>query len=126
MKSQPTVREVKSDSPFASVAKGGFHFKLSTMLVMIAIFAAVSATLIWASRLPIIHNDIHAILGTKPSVNSDGTDRGTHLIFLLLCYSAPLGMACVIRLFMLFAIWLQSRVATIESDDRDDLYRMEQ
>jgi len=63
---------------------------MGSLLVLMVVISAVSAILLWATRLPSVSNEIHLWLGTTPAVNQDGTDRGTQLVFLLFCYSAPL------------------------------------
>jgi hypothetical protein len=91
--------EPSSETPFreASGSKSQMQFSLSTLLLVMAVFAVMSACLVFAAQLPLVSREIHAWLGSVPSENKDGSDRFVQLLFLLICYSAPLLVAAVLN-----------------------------
>jgi len=118
-----------SVSPFAPKQQQGFQFGMGSLLVLMVVVSAISALLLWASRVPMVTNEIHVWLGTTPAVNQDGTDRGTQLVFLLFCYSSPLLIVAFLRNSTLilnfierrFVEW-QSSAATKEAEDAEDVF----
>ncbi len=82
-----------------------------------------SMCLVFASRLPLVTNEIHAWMGTVPSKNMDGSDRFTQLLFLLVCYSAPLLMTAILY-------WLSAALGILEkrtpvASEREKEFEME-
>ncbi|MDZ4852599.1 MAG: hypothetical protein SGI77_25195 [Pirellulaceae bacterium] len=101
---QPSPQD---NSPFLTTKPRTFQFSLGTLLIAMAVFSTMSATLLWASRLPLITNELNAWMGTVPSTNRDGSDRGTQLMFLIFCYSSPLLMAACLNLILVAARAIQ-------------------
>jgi hypothetical protein len=89
------------DSPFLDVRPSTFQFSLGSMLIAMAVFSMMSACLLWASRLPLVTNELNSWMGTVPSTNRDGSDRATQLMCLLFCYSTPLLLAATLNLIVL-------------------------
>lgn len=87
-----------------------FQFGLGTLLIAMSLCVVTSMFLVFASRLPLVTNEIHAWMGTVPSKNMDGSDRFTQLMFLLVCYSAPLTMTAVLY-------WLSAAVGALGRRD---------
>ena len=106
-------------TPFAERQPTGFQFSMGSLLIIMAIVSVMSACLLWASRLPLVTNEIHVWLGTTPAANDDGTDRGAQLIFLLFCYSAPLLMAALIHSSLLLIRLLQPQFQSAEEVDEE-------
>ncbi len=86
------------NSPFLDAKPPAFQFSLVSLLIAMAVFSVMSACLLWASRLPLVANELRIWTGTVPSTNRDGTDRGMQLMFLIFCYSTPLLMAATLNL----------------------------
>jgi len=104
-------------TPFAERRPRGFQFSMGSLLIIMAIVSVMSACLLWASRLPLVTNEIHLWLGTTPAANDDGTDRGAQLVFLLFCYSAPLLMAALIHSSLLLIRLVQPRFRSAQELD---------
>jgi len=94
---------------------------MGTLLLLMVIVSTISALLLWASRLPMVTNEIHVWLGTTPAVNQDGTDRGTQLVFLLFCYSAPLLIVAILQNTMLILRFLERR-SSATTEDAEDVF----
>jgi uncharacterized iron-regulated membrane protein len=119
-RSRKNYSDVPSNvSPFASKKTAGFQFSMSSLLILMIVSSVMSASLLWASRLPMVTNEVHLWLGTTPAANQDGTDRGTQLIFLLFCYSAPLLLAALIHSSLLLIRATQSQIQTDDTFDEE-------
>jgi hypothetical protein len=92
---------------------------MGSLLVIMLLVSLMSASLLWASRLPMVTDEIHILLGTTPASNNDGTDRGAQLIFLLFCYSAPLLMVSLLHSWLLFVRLFRTRFKTSYELDED-------
>jgi len=110
-------------SPFLAEKPRKFQFSLGSLLLAMVIFSTMSASLLWASRLPLVSNELNAWMGTVPSTNRDGSDRRTQLMFLILCYSSPLLMAATLNL-LLFGFRTLERFGTNESKPDDKQWEM--
>lgn len=62
------------------------------MLLMMSIFAIMSAGLFYASRVGEIRNEM-AVLTGNPTGGAEPPDRVAHLVFLLFTYTSPLLLA---------------------------------
>ncbi len=92
---------------------------MGSLLVIMLLVSVMSASLLWASRLPMVTDEIHILLGTTPAINNDGTDRGAQLVFLLFCYSAPLLMAALLHSSLLLFRLVETRFKKPYEPDED-------
>lgn len=113
-------------SPFADdqTGKTQYQFSLGTLLMVMVVFSVASTLLLWAAQLPRINEELHAWLGTVPSVNDDGTSRDVQLGMLLFCYSSPLVMAGFLNGIVLVVRWFERRNAT-KVNEEDEQFSME-
>ena len=111
-------------SPFIETKPRRFQFSLGSLLVAMVVFSTMSACLLWASRLTLVTNELNAWTGTIPSTNQDGSDRGTQLMFLIFCYSAPLLMAASLNLLVV-AIRALEKSSTRRAAKSDKQWEME-
>lgn len=65
------------------------------MLLMMSIFAIMSAGLFYASRVGEIRDEMAVLTGT-PTGGDEPPDRIAHLVFLLFTYTSPLLLALVL------------------------------
>jgi hypothetical protein len=112
------------NSPFIDQKAQPFQFSLASLLIAMAVFSVMSACLLWACRLPLVTNELHAWMGTVPSTNRDGTDRGMQLMFLLFCYSTPLLLAATLN-FLFVAARLFMSTSLQRSSEQADPWKME-
>ncbi len=89
-----------------------------------AVFSIMSACLLWASRLPLVSDELRVWTGTIPSTNRDGTDRGMQLMFLLFCYSTPLLLTGTLFL-ILKAVRAIERASLRRNAANDNRWEME-
>jgi hypothetical protein len=115
----PTDHASQPATPFAKRQSSGFQFSMGSLLVIMLLVSVMSASLLWASRLPMVTDEIHILLGTTPATNNDGTDRGAQLIFLLFCYSAPLLMAALLHSSLSLARMFQTRFGSSSEPEED-------
>ncbi len=114
-----TDQASQTATPFAKRQPSGFQFSMGSLLVIMLLVSVMSASLLWASRLPMVTDEIHILLGTTPATNNDGTDRGAQLIFLLFCYSAPLLMVAVLHSWLLLMRIFQIRFRSTSEPEQD-------
>jgi small-conductance mechanosensitive channel len=112
------------NSPFYEQEAAAFQFSLASLLIAMAVFSVMSACLLWACRLPLVTDELHAWMGTVASTNKDGTDRGMQLMFLLFCYSTPLLLAGTLNLLFVTVRFVQ-RTAKQSSTETDKQWEME-
>jgi hypothetical protein len=88
-------------SPFLETERERFQLSFGTLMVVMVIMATMMAGLLFATRLPLITNELKAWFGQVPS-SSDltGNERRTQLYFLLFCYSSPLLMTAFLHLMV--------------------------
>lgn len=65
------------------------------MLLMMAIFAMMSAGLFYASRVGEVQDEL-AVLTGSASAAPDAPDRVAHLVFLMFTYTSPLLLAMLL------------------------------
>jgi uncharacterized iron-regulated membrane protein len=120
----PENFSVQDKTPFQDRLPPRFQFRLGTLLVAMLVFSVMSACLLWASRLPLITQELNAWLGTLPSKNRDGSDRTTQLLFLLFCYAMPLLMATALSSILSIFRWVDKMRARLPKAD-DEQWKME-
>lgn len=82
--------------PFAESRRSRTTISLWMLMFSMVVFAGVSMVIMLAARVPTIANSINEFFGLPQTAKQGKTDRTTHLIFLLFCYSSPL----------MFAMWV--------------------
>ena len=88
------------------------------------VFSTTSAGFLWASRLPLITNELHAWMGTVPSKNKEGYDRWFQLLFLIFCYASPLLMVAILNLILACGRWFE-RITYRPTSPDDKQWEME-
>lgn len=71
------------------------QMSLGFMMLMMVIFAIMSAGLLYASRVPAVQDEIQALLG-KEAVSSEDVGHTAHLAFILFTLTSPLLLAAVL------------------------------
>lgn len=75
---------------------GSFQISLTLMLLLMVVFATLSAALLYASQVPAIREEIAVLFGVEPSASDDDTGRVAHRAFIMFTFTAPLLLACVL------------------------------
>jgi hypothetical protein len=68
------------------------QISLGFMMLMMVIFAAVSAGFFYASRVPAIQNEISGMLGGEVGSQED-VGRGAQILFIMFTFTSPLILA---------------------------------
>lgn len=74
---------------------------ISIMLMLVLIFALMSAAMVYAAQIPEVQEDWAMLWGTTPPVSTAG--RGPQIVFILFTITSPLLLAMLMSAFM--AIW---------------------
>lgn len=93
-------------------------------VLLLTLVAAATATLVgYALFLPSVTDEINAWIGRSVPPGNEDQNRRAQVVFLLMCYSAPMILGLVARLVQLGGRKLASRLETREEDDAR--FRME-
>ena len=85
-----------------------FQISLGFMMLMMVIFAVISAGFFYASQVPAIQDEINVLVnGSVPT----GGDRGrlAHIVFIMFTFTSPLLLAGILSTGVAIARWLQRR-----------------
>jgi len=89
------------------------QISLGVMLLLNIIFCVLAGALYWASRVPVIADEIAMMLGGRGG--GGGNDRAVHMIFLMFLYTAPLLLAGILA--TLLTIWRRmATTGTVEEE----------
>ena len=99
-------------SPFGEVVKKQFTFSMSTLLLLVVVFSVVCASMLAAFQMPAVRNEIDAMLGVRPSVESGG--RHLQFIFVMFCYCGPLLLAAIVNLILITIRWIKTNYANTQ------------
>ena len=84
------------------------QISIGFMMLMMVVFAVISAGLFYASRVPAVQDDISALFkGTSASAEDVG--RAAHVSFIMFTFTSPLILAGVLSTGMAVLRWYQRR-----------------
>lgn len=110
------------ESPF-SAQQTRLTFGLDWILLLTLVAAATATLVGYALFLPSVTSELNAWLG-KPAVSGDGdNNRRAHIVFLVLCYAAPMILGLAVRLVHSAGKWVALRLNAASADDEN--FRME-
>ena len=93
-------------------------------VLLLTLVAAATATLVgYAFFLPSVTSELNAWIGRSTPPSNEDDSRHAQIVFLLLCYSAPMILGLAARLVQLAVRKLALRWA-VENED-DPRFRME-
>lgn len=78
------------------------------MMLMMIIFAMISAGLFYASRVPIVQADLSSLTGGQPVTNED-VGRTAHITFIMFTFTSPLLLAGLLSTGMTVLRWYNRR-----------------
>jgi len=94
---KPLPSAETQSNPFGEEQTYRPRMSLGLLLLLLVVNAVLSLLLLFASQVPALSNVINDFWG-MPRAEVGKTDRTTHLIFLISCYSAPLAMTVIVSL----------------------------
>lgn len=115
--------KIGTESPFMPT-QPRFTVGISWMLLVTLVAAASSLLALRALTLPPVIAELSAWFGQTPDPGDNAANRRAQVIFLLLCYSAPLIIGLVTRIVHLSLKRVLARVDQRSQED-DEPFRME-
>ena len=113
------------ESPFSTGSERRWTFGMDWVLLL-TLVAAASATLVgYALFLPSVTNEINAWIGRSVPPGDEDQSRRAQIVFLMLCYAAPMLLGLVARLVQIAGRQLANRLAAGDEDEDDPQFRMD-
>ncbi|TWU34475.1 hypothetical protein [Novipirellula artificiosorum] len=87
------------------------QISLGFMMLMMLIFALISAGILYASRVPAVRDELSLLIKGTPSgaIGSSEDGRFAHIVFILFTFTSPLILAGVLSSGMAALRWFQQR-----------------
>ncbi|MCO8124307.1 hypothetical protein NHH03_21380 [Stieleria sp. TO1_6] len=85
-----------SRPPAPSRRRPKFQISLALMLLLMVVFAFISAALVYAARVPAIRQEINVLVYGQPDEVGDDIGRVAHRAFIMFTFTSPLLLACVL------------------------------
>lgn len=111
-----------TQSPF-SPPPPKFTFGVDWMLLVMVVAAATALMFTYALFLPSVTSELNAWMGRSSALGDVGENRRAQIVFLMLCYSAPMILGLAARLIQLGGRMLASRLE--DQPGNDDEFTME-
>ena len=93
-------------------------------MLLLTVVAAATATLVgYALFLPAVTSEFNAWMGATTAPSNEDGNRRAQIVFLMLCYAAPMMLGLAARLVQLAGQTLAKRMASREDDNPE--FRME-
>ena len=101
MSGAPGRRAITSEiqtkaSPSETAVRPRFQISLTLMLLLMVVFAFISAALFYASRVPAIRDEISVLLYGEAKGGGEDVGRMAHRAFIMFTFTSPLLLACVL------------------------------
>ena len=78
------------------------------MLLLMAVFAVMSAGLFYASGVPAVQEELSVLFGDQVA-SADEVGRLAHIVFIMFTFTSPLLLAGVLSTGMAIVRWYQRR-----------------
>ncbi|WP_146518299.1 hypothetical protein [Stieleria varia] len=98
-----------ADAPLPKRRGPRFQISLTLMMLLMIVFAVISAGLFYASNVPVIRDEISVLLYGKSAGAGEDVGRVAHRIFIMFTFTSPLLLACVLSLVLSALRWLDNR-----------------
>lgn len=79
-----------------SIGMPKFQISLTLMLLLMVVFAFLSAGLFYASQVPAIREELSILVYGEPQGGGDDVGRVAHRAFIMFTFTSPLLLACVL------------------------------
>ena len=80
------------------------------MMLMMVVFAVVSAGILYASRVPAVQDEIAILTGNPVGGSNDGeVSRLSHIVFIMFTFTSPLLLAGLLSTGMTVWRWIDRR-----------------
>ncbi|MGB7324221.1 MAG: hypothetical protein WBD31_05080 [Rubripirellula sp.] len=85
------------------------QISLGFMMLMMVVFAVMSAGLLYAARVPAVQDELSVLMTGKSPAAGDGGSRMPHIVFIMFTFTSPLLLAGVLSTAMGVLRWLDRR-----------------
>jgi hypothetical protein len=86
-----------------------FQISIGFMMLMMVIFSFMSAGLYYASRVPLVQEEISVLFHGKSSGDGEDVGRLAHITFIMFTFTSPLILASVLSTGMAVLRWYERR-----------------
>ncbi len=83
------------------------QISLALMLLLMVVFAVISASMFYASRVPVIRQEISMLLYGEAGEGGEDVGRLAHRAFIMFTFASPLILACLLSLGVSVARYFQ-------------------
>ena len=84
------------------------QISLGLMMLMMVVCAVISAGLLYASRVPLVQDDISSLTGGQATGTPD-VGRTAHITFIMFTFTSPLILAGLLSTGMSILRWYRAR-----------------
>ncbi|TWU58282.1 hypothetical protein [Rubripirellula reticaptiva] len=85
------------------------QISLGFMMLMMVVFAVMSAGLLYAARVPAVQDELSVLMTGKSPAAGHGVSRMPHIVFIMFTFTSPLLLAGVLSTAMGVMRWLDRR-----------------
>ncbi len=104
----PSMNQDSLRSPSAK-NRAPFQVSIGFMLLLMVVFAIMSAGLFYASQVPVIQEDISVLVQGKSAETTDDVGRTAHKAFIMFTFTSPLLLAAFLSTGMSILRWFERR-----------------
>ncbi len=93
----------------SATTRRSFQISIGMMMLMMVVFAVMSAGLFYASRVPAVRNEIAALVRGKTATSGEDVGRAAHIAFIMFTFSSPLILAGVLSTGLSIVRWFERK-----------------
>jgi hypothetical protein len=86
-----------------------FQISIGIMMLVMVVFAVMSAGFFYASRVPAIRDEVAALVYGKSSTGGEDIGRSAHIAFIMFTFTSPLLLAGLLSTGMSVLRWFEQR-----------------
>lgn len=108
----------EAQSPF--VTQQPVRLTVSMLMLLLLMVVAAGVAMLWAValRVPVFSMELRALLGMPEAAGDPHVARQAHVVFVIILYTAPLGLGILVYLLHLAVNWLhRPSIASAEDDE---------
>lgn len=85
------------------------QISLGSMMLLMIVFSIMSAGLFYASRVPVVQEELDVLVHGKAGGSGAETGRLAHIIFIMFTFTSPLILAGILSTAVTFMRWFERR-----------------
>ena len=86
-----------------------FQISIGMMLLVMVVFAVMSAGMFYASRVPAIQDEVAALVHGKSSTGGEDVGRSAHIAFIMFTFTSPLLLAGLLSTGFSILRWFERK-----------------